>query len=418
MRVAELASRGVNLIRTAVLALVSTAAIFLTACSGGGSGSPVGQVGTVAHLGPGLPGVGTLPSPASEWPEAGYDARFSSGTTATGPQSAKVKWMRSLGGNVTPGPVIGVDGSILAATNAGVLHALDPATGAGRWTYDGQGSYGSDLSTSAAVLADGTILWPGPNNTLSALTKTGGLLWKQQLDGQVLSPAVAGVNRVYVADMSGHLSAFEITPSAHRLVWTLDIGGIDYSSASVGPDGTIYTGADHDLVAIRDLGESGAVRWRFDAKRIVEVSNGVAPDGTVVLGTNHGREYGVRPDGTVAWSFDIKDNTYSSSVVRPDGTAYFGDNSGRLRIVSPGGAVTHDIAPLGRKKESIWTSPAVDAKGNVYWGSTNGNVYGYDHNAKRLFALALDGSINSYPAIGRDGTLYLGTTTGTLYAIG
>lgn len=41
------------------------------------------------------------------------------------------------------------------------MHALDPATGADHWTFDGGGGYGSDLSTSAAVLADGSVLWPG-----------------------------------------------------------------------------------------------------------------------------------------------------------------------------------------------------------------------------------------------------------------
>ncbi|MDP9117823.1 MAG: PQQ-binding-like beta-propeller repeat protein [Actinomycetota bacterium] len=313
---------------------------------------------------------------------------------------------------------MGVDGSILAATNAGMLHALDPATGRDRWTFDGHEAYGSDLSTSAAVLTDGTILWPGPHDTLYALTRMGALLWRQQLSGQVLSPAVAGSNRVYVADQSGHLSAFEITPGAHRLVWTVDVGGTDYSSPSVGPDGTIYTGADHDLVAVRDLGQSAAVRWRFDAEQVVEVSNGVAPDGTVVLGTNNGREYGVRPDGAVAWSFPIGDNTYSSAVVRPDGTAYFGDNSGRLREINQAGSVTHEIVPLGPKKESIWTSAVVDAAGNAYWGSTSANVYGYDSGGKQLFTISVDGSVDSYPALGSDGTLYVGTVAGTLYAIG
>ncbi|MEP7179676.1 MAG: PQQ-binding-like beta-propeller repeat protein, partial [Pseudonocardiales bacterium] len=253
-----------------------------------------------ADLPAGLSGIGELPPPASAWPAAGFDARHSSATGATGPQTAHVRWARELDGNVTPGPVIGADGTVIVATNAGVLHSLDPHSGADVWTFDGMGGYGVDLSTSAAVLRGGTILWPGPNDTLFALSSRGTLLWTERFAGQVLSPAVAGRNRVYVADLAGHLTALEATGATHRKLWTLDVHGTAYASATVGPDGTVYTAAGNDLVAVRDLGNTGAQLWRYRAKKIVEVSNAVAPDGTVVLGTNHDREYGIRPDGNKA----------------------------------------------------------------------------------------------------------------------
>jgi len=91
------------------------------------------------------------------------------------------------GANVTPGPVLGGDGSVLAASNAGVLYALDPSTGTVRWTFDpGRGGYGADLSTSPTVLAGGTVLWPGPANTLYALDERGQRLWQLPFAGLVL----------------------------------------------------------------------------------------------------------------------------------------------------------------------------------------------------------------------------------------
>lgn len=394
-----------------ILTIALTVALTTTACSSTRTHR--------ADLPAGVPGIGILPTPASAWPGAGFDARHSSATTVTGPQTDHVRWTRKLEGNITPGPVIGIDNTVIAASNAGVLHSLDPQTGADRWTFDGKGSYGIDLSTSPAVLTTGTILWHGPNDTLYALSSSGTLLWKKSFTGQVLSPAVAGRNRVYVADLGGHLTALEVTATTHHTLWTLDVHGTDYASATVGPDGTIYTAADKDLVAVRDLGTRAAELWRFRAKRIVEVSNGVGPDGTVVLGTNHDREYGIRSDGTKAWSFKIGDNTYSSSTVRPDGTGYFGDNSGRMRTFDAhSGDIKRTTAPLGSGRESIWTSIAVDARGDTYWGSTSGNVYGYRADGSKLFRLTVGASVDSYPAIDGDGTLYLGTTGGTLYAIG
>ncbi|MEO9140455.1 MAG: PQQ-binding-like beta-propeller repeat protein [Jatrophihabitans sp.] len=371
------------------------------------------------NISPGLSGVGDLPAPASAWPAAGYDARHSSATKVVGPQTARVKWQVDLGGDLTPGPVIGVDGSVLAASNSGTLYALDPADGKQRWKYDGGGSYGDDLSTSPAVLADGTILWPGPGNTLYALSKSGSLLWKERFAGLVLSPAVAGGNRVYVADRAGHLAALTVAGATHRRVWEVSFGGTDYGSPTVGTDGTVFTASDKDLVAIRDLGGQGAVLWRFHAKKMVEVSSAVGPDGTVLLGTNHDKQFGISAGGTILWSLDIGDYTYSSSVVRPDGTGYFGDNMGRLRIINnANGKVVQTITPLGKpNQEKIWTAPVVDARSDVYWATTRGNVYGYSRSGAPLFRFRADAGVNSYPALGGDGTLYFGSTSGTFYAL-
>lgn len=370
--------------------------------------------------GPGLAGVGTLPRPASAWPASGYDARRSSGTSAVGPQTGHLRWTRMLEGSVTPGPVVGVDGSVLAASNAGVLHALDPTNGKDRWTFSGGGTYGVDLSTSPAVLGDGTILWPGPRSRLFALTARGRLLWQVESGGQPLSPAVAGAHRVYVSDSAGHLTALEVVGASHRKVWTLDTGGQNYASATVGPDGTIYTASDNSLVGVRDLGERGVERWRFETRSLVEVSNGVAADGTVVLGTNDDDEFGVHADGSVAWTLHKGDYAYSSSVVRPDGTAYFGDNSGYIRAVdATTGKVKFEVrGGAVPQATNIWTALAVDASGDAYYGTVSGHIYGFSASGRQLFDIATGATLDSYPAIGADGTLYIGATSGKLYAVG
>src|SRR5271156_1003047 len=91
-----------------------------------------------------------VPAGASPWPEALHDATHSATAVVAGPTTGHVDWTRSLGGNITPGPVVGANGIIYVATNAGVLHAIDPATGADVWTFDGSAPYadGEDLSTS------------------------------------------------------------------------------------------------------------------------------------------------------------------------------------------------------------------------------------------------------------------------------
>lgn len=399
--------------------IVLIGGLVLSACGSSGPAATQEPIRPATSVPAGLSGIGDLPAPASPWPTAQYDARHSSGTPATGPTTGTVRWKRSLGGQVTPGPVIGVDGSLLIATNAGILYALDPRTGVNRWTFDGGSSYGIDLSTSPSILADGTILWPGPNGTLFALDKVGTKLWTEHFGGQILTPAVAGRDRVYVSDMTGTLAAIEMTRGAHTVKWRLDVGGDNYASPSIGTNGSIYTSTGTALVAVRDLGDKGAELWRFPVKRMIEVSSAVAPDGTVVVGTNNDGEYGLHPDGTKSWSFPIKGFTYSSPSVRPDGTGSFGDNNGLVRTFdSKTGRVTQTIKPKVPKREHVWSSIVTDARGNTYWGSTEDRVYGYDASGTNLFTLPVDGAVWNYPALDAAGTLYVGTTAGTLYAIG
>ncbi len=358
----------------------------------------------------------------SAWAGASGDAARTSPTTATGPRTGRIAWTRRLEGAAVPGPVVGHDGSILAASNGGVLHAVDPATGEDRWSFDAHGSYGSDLSTSAAVLDDGTILWPGPGDRLYGLSAGGELLWTEQLSGLVLSPAVVG-RRVYVADAAGTLIALDVPrDGAAMRRWSLELDGPSFSSPAVSSDGTVYAAAGNRLVAVADLGNKAEVRWSFRTPSLIEVSPAVGADGTVVIGSNDRDEYGVGPDGRVRWRYDRGDWTYSSAVVR-DGLAYFGDHLGHVDVVD---ARTGEERarllgiPKARGTTSagtgIWTAPLVDARGNVYAGSAAGHVYGFAPDGRRLWDADVGGIVASYPALTADGTLVVGSTTGLLYA--
>jgi len=393
-----------------------------------GCGPPSGRPVQVVAPVPGRPAPsasGAVPPAASPWPGAIHDPRHASAVAAgvVGPQDGRVRWERRLEGNVTPGPAVAVDGTVYAASNAGTLHALDPSTGADRWTFDGGTSYGSDLSTTPAVLADGTILWPGPGDTLFALDPAGRLLWRQRFDGFVLSPVDRGDGRVYVMTMTGTLTALDAGPARHDLAWAARLGGPSYGSPAIAPDGTVVTTVDDEVVAVTDTGSHGVVRWRWRAPATIEVSAAVAPDGTVVVGPNDEFAYGLNADGSLRWRWRKGDWSYSSAAVTPDGRAYFGDHLGFLDVVEAAtGAVVRRMATIPKSEPhpggvGIWTAPAVDSKGNVYFGTVVGHVYGFGPDGTQLFDLATGAAVDSYPALGPDGTLYIGSANGSLYAL-
>ena len=358
------------------------------------------------------------------WPQALHDAQHSGASPFSGPRTAHLRWSRRLEGDVTPGPVVARDGTILAASNAGVLHAVDPATGRDRWTVDGGAPYGLDLSTSAAVLPDGLVVWPGPDGTLFGISEQGRRLWKWRSPSgdQLTSPAVTSGGDVVVGDVGGHLAALRPTADGPGVQWRVTVGTTSYGSAVWSEDGrTAYQTVTSGIVAVR----GGKVLWRSTAPtEIVEVSPAVAPDGTVVVGTNDPYEYGLDPtDGSVRWRHRRGFLTYSSPGVTRDGIAYFGDHHNRIEGVDATDGrelfsfvgSQRDVNPGGI---GIWTSVLVDARHTVYAGTRQGLVYAVDRTGRRLWQRSTGVTVDSYPALTADGVLVIGTTDGRLLAIG
>ncbi len=392
--------------------LLATASL-AAACSGGTSG-------TDSYRAVALASTKDAPGTASwaPWPQASHDARRSGASTAVGPQTGAARWTRTLEGNVTPGPVIGPGNVIYAATNAGILYALDGDTGKDLWTYDGGGSYGSDLSTSPAVLPSGTVLWPGPRG-LYALSSTGDLLWKLEVDGSPTSPAI-DEDRVVIGTTAGVV--YRIDAATGTVRWKVELGTSSFGSVALSPTDPhrAYMTAGFELVALDD----DRVAWRRDLVDLVEVSPAVAPDGTVVVGSNARRARAFTPAGRPLWDYDLQAETYSSPVVTEDGLAYLGDHDGVVTAlhVRSGEVAARYLGPTRRPADNrsigVWTSPVIDARHDVYWGSRSGHVLGMSPSGALLFDLDVDATVDSYPALADGGLLVVGLTDGRLMGIG
>jgi outer membrane protein assembly factor BamB len=352
------------------------------------------------------PGAGTW----SAWPAALHDARHSGSSTTDGPVRGVVRWQRQLEGAVTPGPVIGADGTIYASSTAGVLHAVDPVSGEDRWTYDAHYTGGGDLSVSPLVLPGGDIVWPTAGPQLLVLSPAGALLWSVVLPGTPTSPASVDGRRVYVGDLTGHVSAIDV--STHSLLWTVTVGRVSYGS--VVTDGSrIYTTADAGVTAVD---ADGAVVWQRDPHDdITEVSAGLAADGTVLLGTNGSREWAYHPDGAQAWSAP-RYITYSSPAVTASGLAYVGDHGGTVTAFDTHtGAVVRSYRLNGAE---IWSSTILDSHYRLYYATQAGHVYGLSPDGGQLFDVNVGAPVDSYPALSADHALIVGSRNGLLTSIG
>jgi outer membrane protein assembly factor BamB len=64
----------------------------------------------------------------------------------------------------------------------------------------------------------------------------------------------------------------------------------------------------------------------------------------------------------------------------------------------------------------LWTAAVVDDRGNAYFASRTGHIFGFDTGGHRLFDFNAGGTFDSYPALAADGTLLIGADDGGLYA--
>lgn len=368
---------------------------------------------TLALLAGAVPAGATATPP---WPEALHDPAHSAGASVIGPSTERLEWSRQLVGSITPGPSIGANGDIYVATNAGVLHALDPATGADLWTFNGGGPFTgeTDLSVSPLVLPSGSILWPGPDDTLYELSPTGQSLWSHRFSAMVLSPVLAGTS-AYIELMSGTLWQLQLGTPLPTLGWSLSIGHASFGSPAIESDGEVVTTADKSVAAVIDHGTDGVVAWRHATTATIEVSPSVGPNGDVYVTANDGSVYRLSANGALKWRRHIGQESYSSSSVSADGILYFGDNAGDLNVVRAATGVPL-LVDHGRK--GIWSAQVVDARGDVYFGTQGREIYGFGPSGRRLFTVEASSAIDSYPALSATGTLVIGDEAGMLYAIG
>ncbi|GEM_PF-3193828 len=120
-------------------------------------------------------------------------------------------------------------------------------------------------------------------------------------------------------------------------------------------------------------------------------------------------------DGTELWTLDLEANVMSSAAIGPEGEIYVGSTDGNLYAVDPDGTIqwVYETGDIIRE-----SSPAVSEDGTIYIGSDDTNLHAInpDGTEKWVFTEP-EGDIYSSPNIADDGTIYVGSHDNNLYAV-
>ncbi len=265
----------------------------------------------------------------------------------------QVAWTVDLGpGRTTSSPALGPDGTLYTITAPGRLFAINP-NGTVKWTVQA----GPPLISSPALGQDGTV-------------------YVASMDGKLYAaaPPASGTEGSirWTFDFSEHPGRTPLVTAPPPPSGADGIGS--GASPTVGPDGTVYCGANNSNFYA--LGPDGRLKWMFEAER--EIGGiwscaAISADGsTLYFGANKGGLYALdRANGTLRWQYKLFGSVFNAPMLDRTGTLYSGSTAGHLLAInSANGQGVFDFdahAP-------VWAAPAIRSDGTLVTADRQGRI--------------------------------------------
>lgn len=113
------------------------------------------------------------------------------------------------------------------------------------------------------------------------------------------------------------------------------------------------------------------------------------------------------------WSFPTSSSVYSSPAIDANGNVYFGAYDSKLYAVSPSGTLIWSYLTGGE----VHSSPAIAYDGSILVGSYDSYFYSISPTGGLNWKYLTGGSILTSPTIGPDGTIYVSSDDSYFYAL-
>lgn len=169
------------------------------------------------------------------------------------------------------------------------------------------------------------------------------------------------------------------------------------------------------LVAPIGRSEIGTLLWSFQTGDAIVGSATIDSLGNLYIGSIDGKLYSIDKDGNERWSSQTGDWIESTAALSPDElTVYVGSWDNKLHAIS---ANTGSVLWTFSTGSLVYSSPAVADDGSIYFGGSDGFLYGLSSNGTLLWDVFLEGEIDSSVAIGPSGNLFVASSEGIVYSL-
>lgn len=224
------------------------------------------------------------------------------------------------------------------------------------------------------------------------------LAWSFETGGRISSQPVADrAGRVYVASHDTYLHALD---ENGRERWRADLRDRIYSTPAIDDDNNVYVGSDDDV--LWSFAPDGTLRWRFDT--LGDADTGVTiSERHVIFGADRSI-WALALDGTVAWRFQAGGKIYTTPAADAEGNVYFGCQDDHFYALNADGTERWRYRTGGDNDGS----PAIGDDGTVYFGSDDHHVYAMTPEGTLKWSTDLDGMVRAPVGLGRDGSVLVG----------
>ncbi len=286
-----------------------------------------------------------------------------------------------------------------------------------RWTAPRNGRFqlavvSSDFDPLLAVYTGSTLntlALVNPNLNLTANDKSNGAIWTVE--------AIAGTSYAVTVDTKDVRAVGQFTLSVTDSRWQFPVGQAITGAPAMARDGTIYFGSiDRSLYAIAP---DGTQKWSFVTPSTIDTASPtVADDGTVYVGSNDGTFYAFNPDGSTKWThvFGVIAPVSNSPALAADGTIYVKAGDGYLYALAPTDGTTK--WKFNVNGPTTYASPSVAPDGTIYQGSEDRRLYAINPDGTQKWFFAGDNDIYTVPAIDAAGNVYFSVlNNGKLFSV-
>lgn len=390
-------------------------------------------------------GTGLADSP---WPLFGHDSRHTNVSPfEIGKDKKELLWSYKTGASIESSPVVGKDGTIYFGSHDGSFYAINK-DGSLKWKkeltkpiYDPRWNVSKAIMASPAIASDGTVYINTASGYLHALNPGGDEKWRFVIKWENdfwNGPNIGADGIIYIGtarDDKGTESkagVYAISPEGKKLWFYPESSGVTVVPTVT--DDTIYAGAAETTTnkgRIIALDRNGKKKWQFDLEQWLEGSASIGADGTIYSGSKEGYVYAINPAGTEKWRFKTNSGISAMPTIGDDGNVYIGSWDGNFYALEgkTGKEIWRLDVKVGRDpklfegypgKETITTNASLSKDGVLIFADVFDTVYAIDTAGKELWRWKSEDSTGfaSSPAISKDGVIYIGGEDGHFYALG
>lgn len=290
------------------------------------------------------------------------------------------------------------------------------------------------IYSSPAVVEDRIYFGCEDRYLYAVSLESGALAWKTKLGERVYSssPAVFE-DMVFISSVDGCLNCLDKDRGA--VLWKFraprrhatQLEGPPAFSSPLVDKGLVFYGTDNRNIYAVSV-STGAEAWEFETEGKIHDNSPALKDGTLFFGSQDGFLYALNAaDGKLLWRVSwFGEQTLNTCPLAWGNKVYFGSGDKSFYTINkePDGYLQAVVARDGAKawqfktSHGVMSSPAVDPKGRLVFGSADRSIYclGADSGAK-IWSFETGKQVVASPLI-TGNVAYLGSLDNHFYALG